>query len=167
MKPSPLVHSSGKAKALVPVPSAEVVPVQRAEGSSAGSGSKKRGQRAPRPSANNVLFALATARPGRAVVWCPHITGVTAVLHPLPHIALHIVQAEIVGHKGAHRGGVYIAVRAIECLPVLVEHLGGKIGRTLENFLEGTIGAISILAKGVVGFGHQHSDFPSRWLQDR
>jgi hypothetical protein len=23
------------------------------------------------------------------------------------------------------------------------------------------------LAKGVVGFGHQHSDFPSRRLQDR
>src|SRR5215471_7764995 len=59
----------------------------------------------PGTAANDTVVAIALRCPGRAVVGCPFVVGVQTILDPLPDVALHIVEAELVGGKRTNRSG--------------------------------------------------------------
>src|SRR5215471_5187348 len=57
----------------------------------------------PGTAANDTVAAIALCYPGRAVVGCVFVIGVQTILDPLPDVAVHIVEAELVGRKRANR----------------------------------------------------------------
>src|SRR6516162_8572831 len=59
----------------------------------------------PGTAANDTVVAIALGDPGRAVVGCAFVVGVQTILDPLPDVALHIVEAELVGCKRANWSG--------------------------------------------------------------
>jgi len=58
----------------------------------------------PGTAAYHAEAAISTARPRRAVARRPRVVAVPAVLHPLPHVARHVVQAPRVGRERPGRG---------------------------------------------------------------
>src|SRR5439155_4882275 len=66
-------------------------------------------RRVERPAADDIFFCV-LVNPGAAVVVGPEIVGVPAVLHPLPDVAVHLMQAPRVGLLRADRRIIALTV---------------------------------------------------------
>src|SRR5262245_43228099 len=86
----------------------------------------------PGTAANHTILAIALRYPGRAVVGGTFVVGVPTILDPLPDIAVHIVEAELVGRKRANWSGspaVPLAATAVAVGIVSADLIAPKIGR--------------------------------------
>src|SRR6185295_4101939 len=86
-------------------------------------------------------IALAPGGPGRAIGRGTVVFVVPAVFHPLPHVAVHVVQAEVIGREGSHRSSVGI--------PVIAGH-DRPSTRTGNALLEALIRPVAVPAQGIL-----------------
>ena len=72
----------------------------------------------PSAAAHDAQIAIATACPGATVTWSASIVVMPAVLHPLRHIAVHVMQAKGIGRKTAHRSRSIIVPAAAATIAI-------------------------------------------------
>ena len=118
----------------------------------AGSRAAVPGVAAPRPAAQQPWFKVSGGRyvPGLVITRGEVVTVMPMVFAPLPHIAVHIVQAPAIGRKAGHLNSL-LAISAlgaisINVIAVVVGQLWRQRGPEME--LCGAAGAASVFPLG-------------------
>src|ERR1700730_6836607 len=98
----------------------------------------------PGTAANDTVVAIALCCPGRSVLGCALVVAVQTILDPLPDVAVHIVETELVGRKRADRcrlPAVPLAAAAV------------AVGIIFADFVAPGIGCRCARARRVLPFG--------------